>query len=124
MIRTELSFRLPNSPGALAHAASLLASEKLRILALSLDASGTVRVIADSPERAIAVLEEHRVRVERRDVVCSYLAARSIPSLLNGIAAAGVNVEYAYTSECGSDHPVMLVLGVADATRAAAAAGI
>src|SRR5688572_25348562 len=120
MIRTELSFRLPNSPGSLAHVISLLASDNVQLLAFCLDASGTARVIADSPERAVGVLAAHHVHVERHDVVCSYVAARSIAALLGSAAAAGVNVEYAYASHCGNDEPVMLVLGIREAARAAA----
>jgi hypothetical protein len=124
MVRTELSFRLPNSPGALAHVASLLASEHVRLLALCVEPSGTARIVADNPERALAALERQRMRVERRHVICSLVAPRSIASLLESVAAAGINLDCTYMSSSGDEGMLMLVLGVADAARASAAAGV
>jgi len=42
-IRTELGLRLPNSPGALAAVCRLLAEQRVRIIAMSLDAGGQCR---------------------------------------------------------------------------------
>ena len=124
MIRVELAFRLPNSPGSFASLVSLLASEHVRLLALCIEASGTVRIVANNPERALATLERQRVHVEQRSVICSLIAARSVSSLLESIAEAGINIDYAYMSSTDSEGALMLVLGVDDAARASAAAGI
>ena len=123
-VRAELRFRLPNSPGSLARIASLLATEQIRILALSLEASGLTRLIVDNPSHASAALAREHVAVEQRDVIYTTVAARSIGALLNGAAAAGVNVEYAYASTMDAEGMVALVIGVDDAHRASAAAGI
>src|SRR6266498_3390632 len=48
MIRTELSLRLPNSPGALAGVCRLLADERVNILALALESSGQLRMVVDN----------------------------------------------------------------------------
>src|SRR5438105_564982 len=115
MIRTELQFRLPNSPGALARVAALLAADQVRIIALSVESSGLARLVVDNVDRALAALGQHHVRVEQREVLCAVVALRSMASLLSSTADAGVNVEYAYASSAGADGAIALVLGVDDA---------
>ena len=124
MIRTELQFRLPNSPGALANIIAMLAADEVRIAALALDSGGLARVVVNNVDRAIAALTHQHVKVERRDVLCTLTTRRSLSAVLAGAASAGVNIEYAYASSPGEDGPLTLVLGVDDAMRASAAAGI
>jgi len=54
--RPELSLRLPNSPGSLASVCRELAAERIQIHALSLDASGMLRLIVDNHH-----LRPHRI---------------------------------------------------------------
>ncbi len=123
-VRPELRFRLPNSPGALARVTRLLAAERVRVLALSLESSGLARLVVDNPLHAAGVLTREHVAVEQRNVIYTTVAARSIGSLLTSVASAGLNLDYAYASSLDADALVALVLGVEDAERASSAAGI
>jgi hypothetical protein len=123
-VRPEIRFRLPNSPGSLARITTLLEGERVGLLALSLESNGLLRLIVDNPVRAIDALKNEHVTVQQSDVIHTMVAARSIAAVLRGIADAGVNVDYAYTSSPDAAGVVALVLGVEDAMRAASAAGL
>ena len=51
-MRTELSLRLQNSLGVLSHICQHLSEERVNILALNLEAGGTLRLVVDNPLRA------------------------------------------------------------------------
>ncbi len=125
MIRTELSLRLPNSPGALAGVCRLLADERVNILALALESSGQLRMVVDNHVHAAGVLREHHHQVAERDVIMTSVSNTpgALAPALRLVSEANVNVEYAYSG--GSDGAIAsVVLGVDDAQRAAAAAGL
>ena len=86
-IRKELNLRLPNSPGALGGVCRLLDAERVNIQALSLDASGTLRMVVDNHVHGAAVLREHHHQVTEREVVVSTLP--NTPGALRRAAAAG-----------------------------------
>src|SRR5215813_4379398 len=98
MIRTELSLRLPNSPGALAGICRLLSAEHVNIVALSLEASGRLHLIVDNPVRATGALISHHHQVTEQEVL--FVAAGNQPGGLAPVLAlvsdAGVNVNYVY----------------------------
>src|SRR5258707_2871481 len=125
-IRTELSLRLPNSPGALAGVCRLLSDERVNILAMGLEAAGQLRMVVDNHVHGAAVLREHHHQVTERDVIVVALpnAPGSLAPALRLVADAGVNVEYAYGGGPEASPTAAVVLGVDDAPRAAAAAGI
>ena len=126
MIRTELSLRLPNSPGALAGVCRLLSNERVNVLALSLDSTGQLRLVVDNHVHGAATLREHHHQVSERDVIVT-----GVPNTPGGLAPAlklvsdaNVNVQYAYGGGPDVGGSATVVLGVDDALRAAAAAGI
>jgi hypothetical protein len=125
-IRTEVCLKLPNSPGALAGVARLLADERVNIMALSLEATGLLRLVLDNHVHAAAVLREHHHQVTERDVIVSSIpnAAGALAPLLKLVADGSVNVEYAYAGAAEGSPMATLVLGVEDAARASAAAGL
>jgi len=125
-IRTELTLRLPNSPGALAGVCRLLSDERVNILAMELQADGQLRLIVDNHVHAAATLREHHHTVAERDVILMTVpnTAGSLEPALRLVADAGVNVEYAYGGSADGSVSAAIVLGVADAMRAAAAAGV
>jgi hypothetical protein len=125
-IRTELSLRLPNSPGALAGVCSLLSDERVNILAMSLSASGQLRVVVDNHVHGGAILREHHYKVTERDVIVVTVpnSPGSLAPALRLVADASVNVEYAYGGGPEGSPTAAIVLGVDDAQRAAAAAGV
>jgi hypothetical protein len=124
MIRTELQLRLPNSPGALSGLVALLDEDQVRVAALSIESGGLTRLIVNNVDRAVAALTREHITVVRRDVLWTVTSGQSLPAVLAGAAAAGVNIEYAYASSAGVEGPLAVVLGVEDAMRASSAAGI
>jgi|SRR5581483_5629617 hypothetical protein len=125
-IRTELNLRLPNSPGALAGVCALLADERVNILAMALEGTGHLRLLVDNHVHGAAVLRDHHYQVAEREVIL--LASSNTPgalaSVLRLVRDAGINVEYAYGGASESSATAAIVLGVDDAVRAAAAAGV
>jgi hypothetical protein len=127
MIRPELSLRLPNSPGALGGVCRLLSNERVNVLAMSLDTAGQLRLIVDNHVHAAAILREHHHQVTERDVIVTAVpnAPGSLAPALKLVSDANVNIEYAYGGgPDGAAGSAVVVLGVDDARRAAAAAGI
>ena len=125
-IRTELQLRLPNSPGALAGVVHLLADERVNIIAMSLDAGGQFRLIVDNPVKACGLLRDQHHRVTERDVIVVSVASGpgALAPVLKLVSDAGVNLNYAYGAAAEGSASASAVLGVDDAHRAAAAAGV
>lgn len=125
-IRTELSLRLPNSPGALGRACRILGDERVNVVALTVERGGTLRMVVDNPLRAAGALAEHGHAVEQRSVL--FLEVPNGPGALGRaaglLAAADVNIEYAYASAIGSQPLAAVVVGAEDAERTATAAGV
>jgi hypothetical protein len=126
MIRTELSLRLPNTPGALAGVCQLLSDERVNIIAMTLEPTGQLRLVVDNHVHAAGVLREHHHQVNERDVIVTSVpnAPGALAPALRLVADASVNVEYAYSGIAEGGPMASVVLGVDDAQRAAAAAGI
>jgi hypothetical protein len=125
-IRTELNLRLANSPGALSGVCQLLSNERVNILALGLSGSGQLRLVVDNHVHGAAVLREHHHQVTERDVIVVTVsnAPGSLAPALRLVADAGINVEYAYGGAAEGAAAAAIVLGVEDAVRASAAAGV
>jgi hypothetical protein len=126
MIRTELTLRLPNSPGALSGVCRLLSDERVNILALGLEAGGQLRLVVDNHVHASALLREHHHQVGERDVIVTMLpnSPGGISPVLRLLRDANVNVEYAYGGGPEGSPTAAIVIGVEDAERASAAAGV
>ena len=125
-IRTELNLRLPNSPGALAGVCALLSNERVNIVAMALEAGGQLRLVVDNHVHGAAVLREYHHQVTEREVILLSVANApgSLGPALRLVGDAGVNVEYAYGGGPDTAMTAAIVLGVEDAMRAAAAAGV
>ena len=125
-IRIELNLRLPNSPGALGGVCALLSTERVNIVATSLEATGQLRLIVDNHVHAAAVLREHHHQVTERNVIVTAVpnAPGALAPALRLISDASVNVEYAYGGGAEGSPTATIVLGVEDAERASAAAGV
>jgi hypothetical protein len=126
MIRIELSLRLPNTPGALAGVCQLLSDERVNILAMTLEPAGQLRIVVDNHVHAAGVLREHHHQVSERDVILTTVpnVPGSLAPALRLVADASVNVEYAYSGAAEGGAMASVVLGVDDAQRASAAAGL
>jgi hypothetical protein len=125
-IRTELNLRLPNSPGALSGLCALLSEERVNILAMGLEGGGQLRLVVDNHVHGAAVLREHHHQVTERDVILVVVpqGPGALAPALRLIGEAGVNVEYAYGGGTDMGPTASIVLGVENALRAAAAAGV
>jgi hypothetical protein len=125
-IRTELSLRLPNSPGALAGVCRLLSNERVNVLALTLDASGELRMVVDNHVHGGAVLRDHHHKVSERDVLVTAVpnTPGALAPVLRLISEANINLLYVYGGAGESGNAASIVLGVEDALSASAAAGI
>ncbi len=125
-IRTELTLRLPNSPGALGGVCRALGGASVNILALSLEAGGLVRLVVDNPLHAAGVLRERNHKVAERDVLFVALPNRpgALAPVLALLADAEINIDYAYGGAGDAGGGPAVVIGVPDAQRAAAAAGV
>ena len=125
-IRTELNLRLPNSPGALAGVCTLLSDERVNILALELDGTGRLRLVVDNAVHAAGLLREHHHQVAERDVILMTVpnTAGALAPALALLSGAGVNIDYAYGGGSEAGPTATIVIGVEDAQRAAAAAGV
>ena len=125
-IRTELTLRLQNTPGALSRVCQLLGNEHVNLNALALDTSGMLRMVVDNPLHAAETLREQHYQVEQQDVL--YATVPNEPGALSRavrlITDAGINLDYAYASGIETEPMVSVVIGVGDAQRASAAAGI
>ena len=125
-IRTELSLRLQNSPGALNQVCQCLVDARVNILALTVEAGGTLRMVVDNPLHAAGTLEERQYSVEQRDVLFVQLSndPGALEQTARMLASADVNVEYTYGSVFEDQVMSAIVVGVEDAQRASMAAGI
>ena len=126
MTRTELNLRLPNSPGALAGVCRLLSTERVNVLAMVLEAGGQLRLVVDNHVHGAALLREHHHDVTELDVVVTTVSHTpgALVQPLRLVSEANVNVEYAYGGGPEAGPTATMVLGVDNAQRAAAAAGI
>jgi hypothetical protein len=126
MIRIELSLRLANSPGALASVCGLLSNERVNIQAMAIETGGQLRLVVDNHVHAAAVLRDHHHQVTERNVIVTGVpnAPGALAPALKLISEAGVNVEYAYGGGSEGSPTATIVLGVEDAERASAAAGV
>lgn len=126
MIKTELTLRLQNSPGALARVCDLLAGESINISAMMLDPAGAMRVIVDNPTHAAGLLRERHYDVTERPVLFVQLGHRAgtFASVARMLAASGINLDYAYATVPDNQQNAAIVVGVPDAMRAASAAGL
>jgi hypothetical protein len=125
-IRTELTLRLPNSPGALAAICRVLGDARVDILAFALESGGQLRLVVDNHVHGAALLREQHHQVVERDVIAVRApnSAGGAAPAMRLVADAGINVEYAYGGAEEGGRMATIVLGVADAQHAAAAAGL
>lgn len=125
-LRTELSLRLPNSPGELERICVLLDGARVSVLALHLESSGRLRFVPDNPLEAAETLRDAGLQVDEREVLFTSLTNRAgaLVGLTRHLSSAGVNIEYAYATTIEGGPRAGVVLGVEDAKRAASLLGI
>ena len=125
-IRTELTLRLENSPGALARLCQVLADERVNVIAMNLEHSGVLHLVPDNPVHAAGLLRSRDYALEERDVLYIQLSngPGAIGSATRMLSAAGVNIDYAFASAINEHQITALVVAVDDAQRASTIAGM
>ena len=118
-IAAQLAIFLDNRPGMLARTCQALAKANINILALSiLDTvdHAIVRMVVDRPTEAEQVLSRIHAMVQRRDVVFMDVPSKvgALSSIAERLAAAGINLEYAYCTSSPSHSEGALVLRTND----------
>jgi hypothetical protein len=103
-----------------------LSDERVNIVAMALESTGQLRLVLDNPVHGASVLREHHHQVRERDVLVTAVPneAGSLAPALRLVSDADVNIEYAYGGASEGSATAAIVLGVADAARASAAAGV
>jgi len=121
----ELSIRLEDRPGTLGKLCQVLADQSINILAFhscSLEkGKSIVRFVVDNPSLAKSILDGQKTDCTETEVAKVTLTNR--PGELGRAAArlgeAGINIDYGYCGIDPSTNAAMLLLGVANAGKAA-----
>lgn len=122
-VRSEVSVRLPNNPGALGAAFDVLADARVAVEAWCLGGDATLRVVCDNPLLAAELLGAAHPSTAR-DVMTATVATRDLGRLLRRVAALGVNLDYAYSGAAETADRILLVLGAPDAARTSIQLGL
>ena len=120
----QLSVRVENRPGTLAHVARVLGDAKVNILAFltsTLGAEGSVQVVVDNVNKAKKALEGAELTYTESDVLHVELA--NIPGALGNfagkLAAKEINITSGYQTTVKGSRKASLVLAVSDLDTAA-----
>ena len=122
-ITKQLAIFLENRPGTLSRVCDALAEQKINIYAIS--TSDTVdhivmRLVVSDYRKALHVFEEHGTLVVEDDVVVveGDNKAGSLAKIAHKLAAARINIEYAYCATPPDARRGLLILRVNNAQRA------
>jgi len=122
-VGTQLALFLTNKPGSIAAAADVISHAGVNILALT--TSDTVdhmvlRVVVDKPKTALIALESHGTLVIENEVILLEGANRlgSLSTIANLLAAAKINIDYAYCATPSNSKQGLLVLKPSDVAAA------
>ncbi len=122
-ITQQLAVFLDNSPGMLARVCDALADAKINIFAIS--SSDTVdhiviRLVVNDPDRALRLFEDRGVLVVTNEVLMieSTNKPGSLAAIAHKLAAAKVNIEYAYCATPPRSQKGLLILRPSDAKKA------
>lgn len=113
----QLSLFLENKPGTLAAVCKTLAAADINVLAISISDAvdhAVVRMVVDDPRKALHLLGERGVLVVERDVLMITCRNRpgELAALARKLAAAKVNIEYAYAAAIPEANAGSIVLRV------------
>lgn len=117
MIRLDKQFSifLDNRPGMLSRTCQALAREAVNILALSISDTvdhAVIRMVTNDAKKAGKILQSLHATVHERDVVMMDVPNRpgTMAEIAQKLAAAGINIEYAYcTASTSQEHGTMVL---------------
>ncbi len=124
-IAIQLALFLENQPGTLAAVCDELAAANINILALTISDTvdhSVVRIIVSDTEKALDIFEEHGTLVVENEVLLTHIDNQpgSLSKIAHELAAAEVNIEYAYLATGQESQTGLMVLRVSDAEKALA----
>ena len=122
-ITKQLAIFLENRPGMLARVCDALAENKINIYAISTSDTvdhTVIRMVVSDYRRAMRVFEEHATLVVEDDVLMVEGTNKpgSLSKIAHKLAAAKINIEYAYCATPPDAKTGLLVLRVHDAKKA------
>jgi len=122
-VQKQLSVFLPNRPGVLARACSILSEAEINILAMAVHDTvdnAVVRVLVDQPTKALLLLEQEEFYVLEQEVVVLEVqnAAGELTRICQCLAEADINISYAYCTATSRQENGCLVLRTDEAERA------
>jgi hypothetical protein len=118
-VKRQLTIALENQPGRLAHISEVIAKSGLNIEALCVIDNveqGVVRLLVDDPARCKELLVEEKLYVVEAEVLAIRLTDRrgKLATLTNALAAAHINIDYAFSTVDHSGAHTLLVLKVSN----------
>ncbi|HWL51050.1 MAG TPA: ACT domain-containing protein [Chthoniobacteraceae bacterium] len=119
----QLSIFLANEPGTLAKVCDELASAKINIYALTISDTvdhAVVRMVVSDPQHALHLFGEHGLLVVENNVLMidNDNKPGSLSLIASKLAAAKLNIEYAYLATNPTSRRGLLILRVAHTKRA------
>ena len=124
-VMREFTIQMEDRPGTLGNCCQALADRGVNILdfhSFSSEGKSAVRIIVDYLTAAKTVLDTERYTYTETEVALAKLPHRpgELARAASRLGEASININYAYTGiEPGTNVP-LLIVGVADAARAAA----
>ena len=120
---TQLAIFLTNRPGALARVCDALAKAEINIHALAISDTvdhSVVRMVVSDPTKALMLLGESGVLALENDVIMieSDNEPGTLAKIAERLAAANVNIEYAYLATSPKSDKGLMVLRPSDVDKA------
>ena len=122
-VNKQLALFLDNRPGTLARVCDALAEAKINIYAIATSDTidySVVRMVVSEPDRALRMFEDHNVLVVEDEVLLVEGDNKpgSLARICHKLAAAKVNIEYAYCATPPGAKKGLLVLRVNNVAKA------
>ena len=116
---TELFVVVENRPGALGELLGCLGREKINIEAIGLF-QDVAKLSVSDVDRAVTVLKQHNYQVELREVLRLHLDNKpgSFAMVVSRIGAAGINIDYCYSTIATGQRNAAVIIDVEDLDRA------
>ena len=120
---TQLAIFLSNRPGALARVCDALAKAEINIHALAISDTvdhSVVRMVVSDPTKALMLLGESGVLALENDVIMieSDNEPGTLAKIAERLAAANVNIEYAYLATSPKSDKGLMILRPSDVDKA------
>lgn len=119
----QLALFLDNKPGTLARVCDALSAAKINIYAISTSDTvdhSVVRMVVSDPRKAMLLFEEHGTLVVETDVLLidGDNKPGSLAKICHKLAAAKINIEYAYCATPPDARKGLLILRVNNVKKA------